>query len=199
MPTVNADQLKGLAHRVCAAAGSAEDEAALVAEHLVEANLKGHDSHGVGMIPRYCRAMNEGLLQLNRHAEIVRDAGAVLTVEGGLGFGQVIAGDPAGDPAELAVLETAGMSAVLLMPLVFDGTTIAFVEVKARHGDTFGDPVEAVNWKKQRELGRSARVWIARHGRSEEAYRFDVVGVLVDGERVRVRHVENAFSLRSSG
>ena len=76
---------------------------------------------------------------------------------------------------------------------------VAFVEVKARRGNSFGDPVEAVNWRKQRELGRSARVWIARHGRSEEAYRFDVVGVLVDGERVRVRHVENAFSLRSSG
>jgi putative endonuclease len=73
---------------------------------------------------------------------------------------------------------------------------IAFVEVKARQGDTFGDPVAAVNWKKQKELGRSARVWIARHGRREEAYRFDVVGVLVNGSRVRVRHVENAFSLR---
>ena len=75
---------------------------------------------------------------------------------------------------------------------------IAFVEVKARQGDTFGDPVAAVNWKKQKELGRSARVWIARHGRKEEAYRFDVVGVLVDGERVRIRHVENAFSLNLS-
>jgi putative endonuclease len=75
---------------------------------------------------------------------------------------------------------------------------VAFVEVKARQGDTFGDPVGAVNWKKQKELGRSARVWIARHGRSEEAYRFDVVGVLVDGERVRVRHVENAFFLHPS-
>ena len=75
---------------------------------------------------------------------------------------------------------------------------VAFVEVKARQGDTFGDPVAAVNWKKQKELGRSARVWIARHGRKEEAYRFDVVGVLVDGERVRIRHVENAFSLNLS-
>src|SRR5450830_846984 len=55
---------------------------------------------------------------------------------------------------------------------------VAFVEVKARRGDTFGDPVAAVNWKKQKELGRSARVWIARHGRREDAYRFDVVGVL---------------------
>jgi putative endonuclease len=77
-----------------------------------------------------------------------------------------------------------------------DGT-VAFVEVKARHGSTFGDPVEAVNWKKQRELARSAAVWIDRHGRPRESYRFDVIGVLVDGERVRVRHVANAFEIRS--
>jgi putative endonuclease len=75
---------------------------------------------------------------------------------------------------------------------------IAFVEVKARRGNRFGDPVEAVNWKKQRELGRSARVWIDRHGRAPEAYRFDVIGVLVAGARVRVRHVENAFPLHLS-
>src|SRR5215218_9812318 len=75
---------------------------------------------------------------------------------------------------------------------------VAFVEVKARRGDRFGDPVEAVNWKKQKELGRSARVWIERHGRREDAYRFDVFGVLVDGNAVRVRHVANAFSLHLS-
>ena len=75
---------------------------------------------------------------------------------------------------------------------------VAFVEVKARRGQRFGDPVEAVNWKKQRELGRSARVWIARHGRAPEAYRFDVIGVLVAGPRVQVRHIENAFPLHLS-
>jgi putative endonuclease len=75
---------------------------------------------------------------------------------------------------------------------------VAFVEVKARRGDRFGDPVEAVNWRKQKELGRSARVWIDRHGRAPEAYRFDVIGVLVSGERVRIRHVANAFSLHLS-
>jgi putative endonuclease len=75
---------------------------------------------------------------------------------------------------------------------------IAFVEVKARRGNEFGGPVEAVNWRKQRELGRSARVWVARHGRSTDAYRFDVVGVLVEGDRVRVRHVEGAFPLHLS-
>jgi putative endonuclease len=75
---------------------------------------------------------------------------------------------------------------------------IAFVEVKARRGSEFGDPVEAVNWKKQKELTRSAHIWIDRHGRPTESYRFDVVGVLVDGERVRVRHVTDAFALPPS-
>jgi putative endonuclease len=75
-----------------------------------------------------------------------------------------------------------------------DGT-VAFVEVKARRGEEFGGPVGAVNWRKQRELARSARVWIDRHGQPPESYRFDVVGVLVGGRSVRVRHVENAFAL----
>lgn len=75
------------------------------------------------------------------------------------------------------------------------GQTIAFVEVKTRRGEAFGGPVEAVNWKKRRELSRSASTWIDRHGRLGETYRFDVVGILVTGDRVRVRHVENAFSL----
>ena len=70
---------------------------------------------------------------------------------------------------------------------------VAFVEVKARTGNAFGDPVEAVHWKKRSELIKSAQTWIDRHGSAGEEYRFDVVGVLVTGNRVRVRHVENAF------
>jgi putative endonuclease len=76
--------------------------------------------------------------------------------------------------------------------------TVAFVEVKARRGSQFGDPVEAVNWSKQKQLIRSASTWIDRHGKPSECYRFDVVGVLVEGERVRVRHIANAFSLPHS-
>jgi putative endonuclease len=73
---------------------------------------------------------------------------------------------------------------------------VAFVEVKARAGIEFGDPVEAVDWHKQRELRRSAQVWIARHGLAGEDYRFDVVGVLISGPRIRVKHVENAFGVQ---
>lgn len=72
-------------------AGSEPAEARLVADHLVLANLSGHDSHGVGMIPRYLTSLREGELKLNGHAQVVRDGGAVLTIEGGRGFGQVVA------------------------------------------------------------------------------------------------------------
>lgn len=78
-----------------------------------------------------------------------------------------------------------------------DGTVV-FVEVKARRGADFGGPVQAVNWRKQKELERSAMVWIDRHGKDAEIYRFDVVGVLLNGAVVRVCHVENAFSLAVS-
>ena len=75
------------------------------------------------------------------------------------------------------------------------GDLVAFVEVKARRGEGFGGPVGAVHYRKQRELGRSALVWVDRHGSSELSYRFDVFGVLVDGPNVRVRHIPDAFPL----
>lgn len=73
--------------------------------------------------------------------------------------------------------------------------TVVFVEVKARRGAEFGSPVDAVHFRKQRELGRSARVWVDRHGDVGLNYRFDVLGVLIEGQSVRVRHIPNAFPL----
>jgi len=72
---------------------------------------------------------------------------------------------------------------------------VAFVEVKARRGDAFGSPVEAVHHRKQQELSRAAKVWVDRFGMVEFAYRFDVVGILVEGDRVRVKYIPNAFPL----
>jgi putative endonuclease len=76
---------------------------------------------------------------------------------------------------------------------------VAFVEVKARRGTGFGDPIEAVGWRKRRELVRSAWVWIDRCGRPGEAYRFDVIGVLLTPAGARIRHVEDAFEVPDRG
>lgn len=73
------------------------------------------------------------------------------------------------------------------------GGTVAFVEVKTRRGARLADPVEAVGWQKRRELARSAAVWVDRFGATGFAYRFDVIGVLVEPGGVRVRHIEDAF------
>ena len=91
MPTVQADKLKGLARHVFAAAGSAEEEAAIVAEHLVEANLKGHDSHGVGMIPTYLRNLRGGHAAVNQPGRVVSDQGSMIVYDGERGWGQIVA------------------------------------------------------------------------------------------------------------
>ncbi|HSV54095.1 MAG TPA: malate/lactate/ureidoglycolate dehydrogenase [Burkholderiaceae bacterium] len=75
---------------VLAAAGSSTQEAEQVAANLVLANLSGHDSHGVGMLPRYVDAVLEGGLTPNAGVKVVLDAGAMLTLDGQRGYGQVV-------------------------------------------------------------------------------------------------------------
>lgn len=70
--------------------GSEPLEVEQVVENLVEANLTGHDSHGVGMLPRYADAWLEGGLRPNAHVAIRTDGGAMLALDGQAGFGQVI-------------------------------------------------------------------------------------------------------------
>src|SRR5215210_5434384 len=77
------------------------------------------------------------------------------------------------------------------------GRAVAFVEVKTRASADFGGPVSAVNWRKQRELCRSAKVWMSRFQLPGDSFRFDVIGVILGQEKVRVQHVENAFLIQS--
>lgn len=70
--------------------GSTDREADLVSANLVEANLKGHDSHGIGMIPRYVDSWKEGGLRVNAHVSITLDANALLRLDGNQGYGQVM-------------------------------------------------------------------------------------------------------------
>ena len=75
---------------VVAAGGSEPREAKAVAENLVMANLLGHDSHGIGMIPRYINALLEGGLAVNQHPRVTLDTGALLALDGCKGYGQTI-------------------------------------------------------------------------------------------------------------
>lgn len=76
------------------------------------------------------------------------------------------------------------------------GRTVAFVEVKTRVSAAFGGPLGAVHWRKQREMARAARDWMAQHRTDGASYRFDVVGVVYGVGQPEVVHVENAFQVR---
>ena len=88
--TVHAEPLKAMVRTIVSRTGSSEREAELVAEQLVQANLTGHDSHGVGMLPRYVEVFRLGKLKVNQHVSMVLDGGALVTLNGNMGYGQVM-------------------------------------------------------------------------------------------------------------
>ena len=83
-------RLNDAIRRVVRGFGSGEAEVEAVADNLIAANLTGHDSHGIGMLPRYAQAFHEGGLVPNVHVSTLLDSGAMLRLDGNAGFGQVI-------------------------------------------------------------------------------------------------------------
>ncbi|HUC62024.1 MAG TPA: malate/lactate/ureidoglycolate dehydrogenase [Alphaproteobacteria bacterium] len=88
---IDHQELRAIATRIFEAGRSAAGEARIVADHLVEANLRGHDSHGVGMIPGYLKNLRNGTLKPNSKGRIASEREALLVYDGERGYGQVVA------------------------------------------------------------------------------------------------------------
>ncbi len=73
------------------------------------------------------------------------------------------------------------------------GDLLVFCEVKTRKSDLFGDPSEAVNWRKQRRLRSLAGCWLRERGGRWRDIRFDIVSVIVRGGRAEATHIPDAF------
>ncbi len=86
-----ADQLLRVTGSVFRATGAPEDIAARVAESLVDANLAGHDSHGVMRIPQYVKGIAEGEIVVDARPEVAGENAATALVDGHWTFGQVAA------------------------------------------------------------------------------------------------------------
>lgn len=130
-------QAKALEHAIAtivAAGGSEPREAQLVSSNLVMANLSGHDSHGVGMIPRYIESLKEGGLQPNRHPQIKFDGDALLALDGHAGYGQVIGLEA----TDMAIARfgtnpcTIGIPLAGKPPMILDMATSAVAQGKIR-------------------------------------------------------------------
>lgn len=93
IPNYDWRKLRATTEAIFVAIGSSAREAGLIAAHLVEASLTGHDSHGVGLIPGYVESARRGDLVLNQELRIFRDTGAICICDAGRGAGQVMAHD----------------------------------------------------------------------------------------------------------
>jgi len=85
------NQLQAQTNSIFRAAGSSPREAELIARHLVEANLRGHDSHGIGVVPMYLKGVASGGLVLNQSLKVALDTGGMLICDAAQGAGQVMA------------------------------------------------------------------------------------------------------------
>ena len=76
--------------RIFAAAGGAAEEARRIAVNLVEANLAGHDSHGIVRTQRYCLWARDGHVRFGQQVETVIDAPGFALLDARHGFGQTV-------------------------------------------------------------------------------------------------------------
>ena len=124
--------LTRVASAIMAAAGAPANHAEAVAQHLVEANLKGHDSHGVGMIPSYVKGMLDQQVDPHRHAEIIKDSNAIVSIDAGTGLGRVVGIEAMDIGIDRA--QKYGVSCVALGNAAHLGRIGAFAEHCADHG-----------------------------------------------------------------
>lgn len=107
MKRIEESKLLDIALRILRAEGCPPAEAELVARHLVEANLKGHDSHGVGMLETYVAHAKAGTLDPKAHGRVTNDATPFHQVDGERGHGQVVAHDATARAIERAARDGA--------------------------------------------------------------------------------------------
>ncbi len=91
MSVISVDQLKMLGSSIFAGLGAPQDDARLVADLLVEANLTGFDSHGMIRLPIYARGIKMGAVKPGAEVRIVKETPSTAVIDGGWNFGQVVA------------------------------------------------------------------------------------------------------------
>ena len=76
-----------------------------------------------------------------------------------------------------------------------DDKSLVFVEVKTRTNQEYGVPIEAVSEKKASQIRKVAEGFLMEYGAGLEfqEIRFDIVGILLKGNKEIIEHIENAF------
>lgn len=132
MQSVPELELRESVAAVFRAADSAPDEAELIADHLVAANLAGHDSHGVIRVAKYVEWCARGDVLANRHTMILRETDSLLMIDGQFGYGQVIGHEAMA--LAIAKARRAGLCATSIRNSAHLGRIGAWAEMAAEAG-----------------------------------------------------------------
>ena len=125
--TIAASTLAGFVRDIFVAAGCSSDEGERIGKYLVEANLTGHDSHGVIRVPRYVQMLRDGAIVPDVTVDVVIDTPVLAVVDGKYGFGQTVA--PQAVRIGIDKCKHMGLSAVALRNAGHTGRTGDFAEM----------------------------------------------------------------------
>ncbi len=132
MPDIHAPALHRLASELLCAVGTERATAHIVADSLINANLAGHDSHGVLRLPSYLAGASQGHVQPGAVATLASESGATAIVDGAYGWGQ-----PAMWLATRAAIDRArehGLGAAVVHRSYHIGRVAPYVEAIASEG-----------------------------------------------------------------
>ena len=132
MPTLKSEQLSELGEAIFLAAGASPENAVRVTASLVDANLAGHDSHGVQHFPGYVRSIQEGQIVADARPEVLRETAVTALVSGRWTFGQVAAAYATERAIEMA--RRSGLAAVGIVQVNHVGRLGEYAEMAASQG-----------------------------------------------------------------
>ena len=76
-----------------------------------------------------------------------------------------------------------------------DKEEYVFVEVKTRKSKKYGEPQESVNRAKQRNLIRTAQMYLKKHNLEEVDWRIDVIAIYLQNDKEpEINYIENAVT-----
>jgi hydroxycarboxylate dehydrogenase B len=132
VPTIDPQRLETKASRMFVAMGAPEGDAAWIAQLLVRANLRGHDSHGVIRVPQYWGSVKKGQVDPKTPITVTAESPALVRIDGGGGFGQVV-GRRAMEMA-IAKAKAGGLSAASTSRTSHVGRLADYAEMAASAG-----------------------------------------------------------------
>ena len=168
---IGAAALRAFVGSAFEAAQSSPSEAAIIADHLVDANLAGHDSHGVIRVAKYLDWHSRDMVLANQHARIERETACNVVLDGQFGYGQVI-GREAMDIG-IRKARSAGLCAVSIRNAGHLGRIGAWAEQAANAG------LASIHFVNTSGFG----ILVAPHGGSDRRLSANPIGAGAPGPR----------------